>query len=142
MTKAFRNTGLEGGYGDLATQNWLHGLHKSGNRYAKKTGEKPVRWNSISAAKDPPAKKASWQFQPSKEEIAILLSFAEDATPEFHGTWRHCINLCGKGLATLVEPPTRWHRHDGACHGIGAKFQITLKGLEYVKWLKAASDKA
>jgi len=139
--KAFRNNGVEGGYGTLKTQNWLLGLHRSQQRHDKVTGEETPKWRSISAVKQKPVKDStSWRFEPDLKARAILLQYAESNEPELFGGWCISMKLYALGLLHFVEPPKRWvSRGDKGFYGIGAKFQIAHKGRQYIDWLKAKS---
>jgi hypothetical protein len=135
--KAFRNNGVEGGYGTLKTQNWLLGLHRSVRRADKVTGEASPKWNSISAAKEKPAKDNPWRFDVDMKARAVLLAFAEAENPAWFGSWHSVNALYGRGLIKMDEPPKRWASdgHNGF-KPLGALFSITNKGREYIEWLK------
>jgi len=139
LTKPFRNNGVEGGYGSIETQNWLYNAHRSQRRAAKAMGEEPKRWN-ISAAKEKPVKvETKWRFDPDMDQRASLLAYAQTDEPSFHGKWASNMALYGNRLIDLMTPPTRWAPQGSfrGPYGLGAKFQITGRGRDYVEWLKA-----
>lgn len=81
--KAFRNTGIEGGYGSLATQNYLLNLRKSDVRMGRITGNKP-----------------SLQLR----AIACLLQYGNETEPAILGTAYVRDNLVKAGLLIAMGP--------------------------------------
>jgi hypothetical protein len=142
MSKAFRNTGIEGGYGTLAFQKMLWGAENSAKHRADRTGDSSLKWKSISAVKEKPVKQeTSWNFRPDMDQRALLIKYAEAEGPAFCGSWNVSVKLWGRGLIELVRPPARWASNGAKAQptGYGALFEITQRGREYLDWLKAKS---
>lgn len=140
MTKAFRNTGIEGGSASFGTSVWLAGQEREARRRAAKESDSSIRWKSISVAKEKPSKDiASWRFVPDQKAVSALLLYANDEDASFHGSWLVSVQLWGRGLIEMVKPPTKWAHYGGHERptGMGSLFVITGRGLQYVNFLKS-----
>lgn len=140
MAKAFRNTGIEGGYASFSTSCWLAGQQRDAARRADQEGDKSIRWN-ISAAKPKPVKDSkSWRFEPDVKARAVLMKYAETGEPGCFGTWTQNKYLYGVGLTNMTKPPSRWVKNAAECYPMGAHFQITGRGQQYIEWLKSKGN--
>ena len=143
MTKAFRNTGIEGGYGSLATQNWLLGLRRSINRAGRVTGERADRFRHATQSSkfDPPVKTIDNPFR-GRNTLhlkALMLKYAEIVGPTIQGTWNKNIRLQDAGFIRMVTGPNckQSNGRNQPPSWLGATFEITDKGRAYVKQLMA-----
>lgn len=122
--KAFRNTGIEGGYGSLATQNYLLNLRKSDVRMGRITGNKPSFHHSL-GKKEQPTKIIDNPFPKHCHKlraIACLLQYGNETEPAILGTAYVRDNLVKAGLLIAMGP---------------RQFQITQAGHDYIAQLKS-----
>ena len=141
MSKAFRNSGIEGGYGSLATQNFWLNQRRYINRLGRVTGEKTAKHHQQCLGIGPAVKELPKPFPKGthvQELKAILLQFEQATGPAFFGTWSRCEILRTAGLLEMTKPPTAMRSCDGGKgYGIGAEYILTDAGRDYIRALKA-----
>lgn len=140
--KTFRNTGIEGGYGNLGRQNYLLGLRRSITRASRVTGERPPHKHRQLKGLGPPVKTLSQPFPKgttfATRYKAVLLQYAQATQPVMFGSWACNSTLVKAELIEMVVPPAFMAKKDTKTqYGIGALYQITDKGRAYVAELRA-----
>lgn len=132
--KAFRNTGIEGGYASLATQNYLLGLRRQIQRGARVTGQAAPRLHSR-GAKEPTAKTVADPFpkRSSRAKLtALLLKYADCAGA--HGNWSDKQKLLEVQLIRELRKPDHEYAYR---YCTGGHYEITAKGRAYIDLLMA-----
>jgi hypothetical protein len=131
--KAFRHTGIEGGYGSLQTQNWLLGLRRSQQSMSRLTSEQPAKWYSRQK-NEPDAKVIVSPFPKGTHTTplkALLLQY-EKSDGKFGGRAMTATLLKAR-LIRQIKKPTR----SGSDMDFGDEYQITKAGRDYLQSLKA-----
>ena len=137
---AFRNTGIEGGYGSLATQNWLLARRRDLQRYAKRTGEKVSLQHATGKGCGPPVKVLPKYKGVTLQHVPVLLQYANAPfVPAKFGTSSKTDTLCRAGLIQCVDPPKR---QSSIGEKFGDTYLITKAGREYVQALKSNPERA
>lgn len=137
---AFRNTGIEGGYVSLATQNWLLNMRRSNTRAARVTGEKTPQYHRTGKSLGPPVKVITNPFPKFTHTAplkAALLAYENEPAPANHGNWNTNTKLEKAGLLRMTQPPHTKHTDGTGEYWYGALFVITEAGRAYLAQLKS-----
>lgn len=127
--KKFRNTGIEGGYGSLDSQNYLLRLRRRIQQLGKKTGESSSHLHAQRKF-EPPSKQLP-HLGLNTKHTATLLQY--DKEKGYHGGRSTTYTLVKKGFLKQIKPPSRVTSWDI----FGAVFEITEEGRAYVELLKS-----
>ena len=103
----FRNNGIEGGVGSLATQNFLLNMHRRNNRYSKVTGEKSEHKFATSKSIGPQVKELPklWKFANQLHITYLLTQYAaHPLKPSKHGSNVILKKLLKHGFVTQIDP--------------------------------------
>lgn len=131
--KAFRNTGIEGGYGSIATQNWLLNIHR-------KTNPRGV-FRTTKGKFEPVKEITGKSYNLHKTTIEALIEYSRHEKPVFCKTWAHSNRLAALGYLEMVRPPERFaSRGNGEWQAFGALFQITQKGRNLIAEMTARGE--